>query len=78
MIDPHLQHVPRLGRHPSRFRLAGTPVITVMLGSALTLLYSTFAYVVPLMIGSSRSGFTLPSLPLLPFSERSRILQPRT
>src|SRR3546814_9887516 len=38
MIDPHLQHVPRLGRHPSRFRLAGTPVITVMLGSLATTL----------------------------------------
>ncbi|BBC99742.1 MULTISPECIES: rod shape-determining protein MreD [Sphingobium] len=38
MIDPHLYHVPRLGRHPSRFRLAGTPVITVMLGSFLTAL----------------------------------------
>lgn len=38
MIDRHLQHVPRLGRHPSRFRLAGTPVITVMLGSMLTAL----------------------------------------
>ena len=38
MIDPHLQHVPRLGRHPSRFRLAGTPVITVMLGSLATAL----------------------------------------
>lgn len=36
MIDPHLHHVPRLGRHPSRFRLHGTPVITVMLGSLLT------------------------------------------
>jgi rod shape-determining protein MreD len=38
MIDPHLYHVPRLGRHPSRFRLAGTPVITVMFGSFLTAL----------------------------------------
>ncbi|WP_242122691.1 rod shape-determining protein MreD [Sphingobium sp. Sx8-8] len=38
MIDPHLQHVPRLGRHPSRFRLVGTPVITVMLGSLVTAL----------------------------------------
>jgi rod shape-determining protein MreD len=38
MIDPHLHHVPRLGRHPSRFRLAGTPIITVMLGSFLTAL----------------------------------------
>ena len=38
MIDPHLYHVPRLGRHPGRFRLAGTPVIIVMLGSALTAL----------------------------------------
>ncbi|MFB0875962.1 MULTISPECIES: rod shape-determining protein MreD [unclassified Sphingobium] len=36
MIDPHLHHVPRLGRHPSRFRLHGTPVMTVMLGSLLT------------------------------------------
>ncbi|MDO7835155.1 rod shape-determining protein MreD [Sphingobium sp. HBC34] len=38
MIDPHLHHVPRLGRYPSRFRLAGTPVATVMLGSFLTAL----------------------------------------
>jgi rod shape-determining protein MreD len=38
MIDPHLQHVPRLGRQPSRWRLAGTPVITVMLGSLVTAL----------------------------------------
>ena len=38
MIDPHLLHVPRLGRHPGRFRLAGTPVITVMLGSLVTTL----------------------------------------
>lgn len=36
MIDPHLQHVPRLGRHPSRWRLTGTPVITVMLASLVT------------------------------------------
>lgn len=36
MIDRHLHHVPRLGHHPSRFRLAGTPVITVLLGSAAT------------------------------------------
>lgn len=33
MIDPHLLHVPRLGRHPGRFRLAGTPVLTVLAGS---------------------------------------------
>nr|WP_278254203.1 rod shape-determining protein MreD [Sphingobium sp. BYY-5] len=26
-------HVPRLGRYPGQFRLIGTPVITVMLGS---------------------------------------------
>lgn len=38
MIDPHMQHVPRLGRHPSRWRLAGTPVVTVMLGSLVTAL----------------------------------------
>ncbi|EQB01832.1 rod shape-determining protein MreD [Sphingobium quisquiliarum P25] len=38
MIDPHLRHVPRLGRQPSAFRLNGTPVITVMLGSAVTIL----------------------------------------
>ncbi|KFG88658.1 Rod shape-determining protein MreD [Sphingobium herbicidovorans NBRC 16415] len=38
MIDPHLQHVPRLGRHPSRFRLAGAPVIAVMLGSAISVM----------------------------------------
>ncbi|QGP78528.1 rod shape-determining protein MreD [Sphingobium sp. CAP-1] len=38
MIDPHLHYVPRLGRHPSRFRLEGTPVIAVMLGSFLTTL----------------------------------------
>lgn len=38
MIDPQLPYVPRLGRHPSQFRLTGTPVITVMLGSAVTLL----------------------------------------
>ncbi|PZU06027.1 MAG: rod shape-determining protein MreD [Sphingobium sp.] len=38
MIDPHLHHVPRLGRHPSRFRLRGTPVLTVLIGSALTAL----------------------------------------
>jgi rod shape-determining protein MreD len=38
MIDRHLQYVSRLGRHPSRFRLNGTPVVTVMLGSALTFL----------------------------------------
>ncbi|PZU56488.1 MAG: rod shape-determining protein MreD [Sphingobium sp.] len=29
---------PRLGNHPSRFRLEGTPVITVMLGSMTTAL----------------------------------------
>ena len=33
MIDRHLRHVSRLGKHPSRFRLVGTPVITVMIGS---------------------------------------------
>ena len=38
MIDPHLQHVPKLGRSPSNFRLAGTPVITVLLGSSITIL----------------------------------------
>ena len=38
MIDSHLHPVPRLGRHPSRFRITGTPVITVMLGSAVTAL----------------------------------------
>lgn len=38
MIDRHLQYVSRLGRHPSRWRLAGTPVVTVILGSALTML----------------------------------------
>lgn len=38
MIDRHLNHVPRLGRHPSRLRLAGIPVLTVMLGSAITAL----------------------------------------
>ncbi|CAM5599831.1 rod shape-determining protein MreD [Sphingobium scionense] len=38
MIDRNLPPVPRLGRHPSRWRLAGTPVITVMLGSTLTML----------------------------------------
>jgi rod shape-determining protein MreD len=38
MIDPHLHHVPRLGRHPSRFRLAGVPVLTVLFGSLLTAL----------------------------------------
>ncbi len=38
MIDRHLNHIPKLGRHPSRFRLVGTPVITVMLGSMLTAL----------------------------------------
>ncbi|ASY45174.1 MAG: rod shape-determining protein MreD [Sphingobium sp.] len=38
MIDRHLHYVPRLGRNPSRFRLAGIPVITVMLGSSVTAL----------------------------------------
>jgi rod shape-determining protein MreD len=38
MIDRRMQHVPRLGRHPSRWRLQGTPVVTVMLGSMLTTL----------------------------------------
>lgn len=38
MIDPHLYHVPKLGRQPSRFRLEATPVATVMLGSLLTTL----------------------------------------
>ena len=38
MIDPHLHHVPRLGRHPSRFRLEATPILTVLIGSALTAL----------------------------------------
>lgn len=38
MIDRNLPPVPRLGRHPSRWRLAGTPVVTVMLGSMLTIL----------------------------------------
>lgn len=38
MIDPHLHHVPKLGRHPSRLRLAGVPVITVLFGSLLTAL----------------------------------------
>ena len=38
MIDRHLNHVPRLGRHPSRFRLAGIPVVTVLLGSTVTAL----------------------------------------
>lgn len=37
MIDRRMQHVPRLGRTPSRFRLAGTPIITVMLGSMATM-----------------------------------------
>lgn len=38
MIDRHLQPVPRLGRHPSRLRLSGTPIITVLLGSMVTAL----------------------------------------
>lgn len=38
MIDRHLLHAPRLGRHPSRFRLQATPFLTVMLGSAATIL----------------------------------------
>jgi rod shape-determining protein MreD len=38
MIDPHLYYVSRLGRQPSRFRLAGIPVITVLIGSAITTL----------------------------------------
>jgi rod shape-determining protein MreD len=38
MIDQHMQHVSRLGRHPSRWRLQATPVLTVMLGSMLTML----------------------------------------
>ncbi|MBH1991253.1 MAG: rod shape-determining protein MreD [Sphingomonadaceae bacterium] len=38
MIDRHLQHVSRLGHTPSRLRLAGTPIITVLLGSMLTAL----------------------------------------
>lgn len=38
MIDRHLNHVPRLGRHPSRFRLAGIPVVTVLIGSMVTAL----------------------------------------
>jgi rod shape-determining protein MreD len=38
MIDSRMQHVPRLGRHPSRWRLAGIPVLTVMLGSIVTAL----------------------------------------
>lgn len=38
MIDRHLLHAPRLGTYPTRWRLAGTPVATVMLGSACTLL----------------------------------------
>jgi rod shape-determining protein MreD len=38
VIDPHLHHVPKLGRHPSRLRLAGVPVITVLFGSLLTAL----------------------------------------
>lgn len=37
MIDRRMQHVPRLGRTPSRFRLVGTPIITVMLGSMATM-----------------------------------------
>lgn len=38
MIDSRMQHVPRLGRHPSWLRLKGTPVITVMLGSVANML----------------------------------------
>jgi rod shape-determining protein MreD len=38
VIDPHLHHVPKLGRHPSRLRLAGVPVVTVLFGSLLTAL----------------------------------------
>lgn len=38
MIDRHLLHAPRLGNYPSRWRLQGTPVLTVMLGSAVTIL----------------------------------------
>lgn len=38
MIDRRLQPVSRLGRHPSTFRLAGTPVLTVMLASLVTAL----------------------------------------
>ncbi|MEJ7935006.1 rod shape-determining protein MreD [Sphingobium sp. AN558] len=38
MIDRRVQPVSRLGRHPSGFRLAGTPVITVMLASLVTAL----------------------------------------
>ncbi|MET0370129.1 MAG: rod shape-determining protein MreD [Sphingobium sp.] len=38
MIDRHLLHTTRLGRQPSRVRLDGTPVISVMLGSAVTIL----------------------------------------
>lgn len=38
MIDRNLQPVSRLGRHPSRFRLVGTPAITVLLGSLVTAL----------------------------------------
>ncbi|MFZ2997217.1 rod shape-determining protein MreD [Sphingobium sp.] len=38
MIDRHLNHVPRLGRYPSRLRLGGIPVATVMLGSTITAL----------------------------------------
>ncbi|ALR21161.1 rod shape-determining protein MreD [Sphingobium baderi] len=38
MIDRHLNHATRLGRHPSRFRLTGTPVITVLVGSMVTAL----------------------------------------
>ncbi len=38
MIDRHLNHVPRLGRTPSRWRLAGIPVATVLIGSSITAL----------------------------------------
>ncbi|MGE4323196.1 MAG: rod shape-determining protein MreD [Sphingobium sp.] len=38
MNDRQLAHAPRLGRHPSRLRRAGTPVITVLLGSMMTVL----------------------------------------
>ncbi len=38
MIDRRMNHVSRLGHHPSRFRLQGAPIISVMLGSIFTAL----------------------------------------
>ncbi len=38
MIDRHLLYAPRLGHQPSRWRLQGAPVVTVLLGSLVPML----------------------------------------